>query len=171
MENLDKGEIEKEAKIDYLIQNGYKELEILRQVFNTIDQKVMWFFTFVSAIQGYLIVNYFIDKSLNFLITKDFVLILVLVIGFIILGFQVYILKGKIFATGPSVLIQTNIFKHDTKTLLNLKSDTLGALSESNDYNDKVIKNKAKYFRYSINTLIIYFVFIIIYFLILTYVK
>lgn len=42
---------DKALKIEYLIQNGYKELEIHRQIFNTIDQKVMWFFTFVSTIQ------------------------------------------------------------------------------------------------------------------------
>ncbi|NUJ97827.1 hypothetical protein HGA92_03525 [Candidatus Gracilibacteria bacterium] len=159
-------DIEREQKIDYLISNGFKELDIHKQIFNQIDQKVMWFFTFISAVQGYLIVNYFINKSLNVFISKDLILIEVLMIGFIILGFQVFILRGKKFSTGPNVLTQTNSFKDDSKTLLNLKSSTLGTLNQSSNENNKVIGDKSKIFRYSMNLLIIYFIFIIIYFLI-----
>lgn len=162
---------EKELKIDYLIENWYKELEIHRQIFNTIDQKVMWFFTFISAIQWYLIVNYLLNKSLNFFETKNFILILVLIIWFIILWIQIYILRWKRFSTWPNVLIQTNNFKDKSKTLLSLKSDTLWTLNQSSDDNNKVIWNKSKYFKYSMNLLIIYFVFVMLYFLILTYVK
>lgn len=162
---------DKALKIEYLIQNGYKELEIHRQIFNTIDQKVMWFFTFVSTIQWYLIVNFFIQRKLNLFISQDFVLILVLIIWFIILWLQIYILKWKLLATWPHTSSQTNRFKGEKTTLLDIKSDTLGTLNESSSQNSKIVWEKGKYFRYSINTLVLYFVFIIIYFLILSYVK
>lgn len=159
-------DIEREQKIDYLISNWFKELDIHKQIFNQIDQKVMWFFTFISAVQWYLIVNYFINKSLNVFISKDLILIEVLMIWFIILWFQVFILRGKKFSTWPNVLTQTNSFKDDSKTLLNLKSSTLWTLNQSSNENNKVIWDKSKIFRYSMNLLIIYFIFIIIYFLI-----
>ncbi len=157
---------EKENKIDYLISNWFKELEINNQIFNTIDQKIMWFFTFISAIQWYLLANKFIEKSIDISKSKDLILILILVIWFTILWFNVYILKWKRFLTWPNTLSQTNEFKEDSKSLLNLKSNTLWALNQSNRENDIVIKNKSKYFRYSMNLLVTYFLFITVYFLI-----
>lgn len=157
---------EQELKLDLLIDSWYKQLELHNKIFDTIDKKVMWFFTFVSAIEWYLIINYFISKNLNWLITKDFILIMVLIIGVIILWIQIYILRWKKFCTWPNIYKQTKDFWQNEKTFYNLKKDTLSTLNDSYNENDKIILLKSRYFRYSVNLLIFYFVLIILYFLI-----
>lgn len=156
----------KNEKIDFLIENWFKQLDLHNKIFDEIDKKVMWFFTFISAIEWYLIINYFIKKNIDFFITKDFILILLILVWFIILWLQIYILKWKRFSTWPNIEKQTKEFRNEWKSFFDLKFDTLSTLNQSYAENDKIISKKSLIFRYSINLLIVYFLLIILYFLI-----
>ncbi|MDD2565211.1 MAG: hypothetical protein PHZ26_01385 [Candidatus Gracilibacteria bacterium] len=159
-------EKQQELKMDFLINSGYKQLELHNKIFDEIDKKVMWFLTFISAIEGYLLSNYFINKNLNIFFTKNFIFLVILIVGLFILGIQIFILKGKKFSTGPNIYKQTIEFWLDGKTFYSLKDDTLRTLNQSYNENDKIISYKAKCFRISINLLILYFILIFFYFLI-----
>lgn len=159
-------EKQQELKMDFLINSWYKQLELHNKIFDEIDKKVMWFLTFISAIEWYLLSNYFINKNLNIFFTKNFIFLVILIVWLFILWIQIFILKWKKFSTWPNIYKQTIEFWLDWKTFYSLKDDTLRTLNQSYNENDKIISYKAKCFRISINLLILYFILIFFYFLI-----
>jgi len=84
-------------KLDHLISNGEKQVQFQNTIFDLIDRKVLWIFTFISASEIFLLKSYFLPNEIDIFSTDSFLLILILILGVIMLCYIIQTVKGKTF--------------------------------------------------------------------------
>lgn len=162
----DFGPSDKELKLNVLIDAWYRQLDLHNKIYNSLNTKLMWFFAFVSTIQWYLLVNFFLSKRfLEYNVVVISLFVIVITIWLLILGYYIYLLRLRTFYTGPDILRQTKTFWSNEKDVFWLKFDTLWTLNDSYKRNSDTISSIWIWFKRILYSLFIYFILIIIYFL------
>ncbi|GHW02589.1 hypothetical protein AGMMS50249_3750 [candidate division SR1 bacterium] len=156
---------EKEQIEQQLIDNAWKVMYLHYSHYNWMDQKAQWFLTIIGAIEGYFIINFFLNYKFDAMDLSGFFMVFALMIGGLILAIYIGILQGKPFYNGPDIQAQATDFRPDGE-ISDLRRDTLATLKISYQENVKVINFKARIFKMSIWVICLYFAALAGYFIV-----
>jgi len=155
---------DKEAIENHLIENGRKVLEIHYNHDNRLDQKAQRFLAFMGAIEGYFILNFFLNHKFNSLDRVGITMLIALILGIIIIGIYINILQSKPFYNGPDIAKQTDAFRPNG-SMEETRKDTLATLKISYEENIKTINRKSKLFKISVRGIGLYAITLGFYFI------
>jgi hypothetical protein len=150
----------------HLIESARKILNIHYTHYHRIDQKSQWFLTLIGAVEGYFIINFFLNRKFNSTDIVGISMLVALLIGAIIISLYISILQSRPFYNGPDIEAQANDFRPNGSPE-ELRKDTLATLKISYQENVKIINKKAQLFKISIRGICLYFITLASYFALL----